>query len=107
MVGSQPKELAKTSIEVSAHIATMCSISSMIVSRPTVHWIGPEMLVGLWVEGREVDALANSGSQVNTMTSNSMQCYEFPVLLLHDLVDHLLNLVDLGRMWVMMRMYYS
>ena len=39
----------------------------MIDSGPTAHWVGPETLVGLWVEGREVDALADSGSQVNTV----------------------------------------
>ena len=53
--------------------------------------------MGLWVEGREVDALASSGSQVNTV----MPCYEcqheFPVLPLCDLINHPLNLVGLGR----------
>ena len=52
----------------------------MITSGPTAHWVGPETLVGLWVEGREVDALANSVSQVNTMMPNYVHCYEFHVL---------------------------
>ena len=34
---------------------------------PTSHWIRPEMLVDLIIEGRNVNALADSGSQVNTM----------------------------------------
>ena len=51
-------------------------------------------MVGLWVEGREVDALADSGSQVNTVMP--VGWCEFPMLLLHDLVDHPLNLVGLG-----------
>ena len=50
------------------------------------------------VEGREVDTLANSGSQVNTVMLDHVCQHEFPVLLLHDLVDHPLNLVGLGGM---------
>ena len=88
--------VVEASTEVSAHFATMCSILSIIVSGPTVHWIGLKTLMCLWVEGRKVDALANSGSQVNTMTPNYVCQYEFSVLLLHNLVDHPLNLVDLG-----------
>ena len=64
------------------------------------HWVSPATLVRLRVEGREVDALANSGSQVilNTVTSGYVCQHEFPVLLLCDLVDHPLNLVALGGM---------
>ena len=43
---------------------------SMIASGPMAHWVGPETLVGLRVEGREIDALADSGSQVYTVTPN-------------------------------------
>ena len=63
---------------------------------PTLHWIRPETLVDLTIEGRNVDALANSGSQVNTITPALVQQYGFPVLLLEDLMDYLLNLVGLG-----------
>ena len=69
----------------------------MVASGPTAHWVGPETLVDLWVEGRKVDALADSSSQVNTVMPDYVHWYEFPVLLLHDLVDHPLNLVGLGR----------
>ena len=68
----------------------------MIASGSTAHWVGPEILVVLQVEGREVDALADSGSQVNTVMPSYVNQHEFPVLLLHDLVDHPLNLVGLG-----------
>ena len=51
--------------------------------------------MGLWVESREVNALADSGSQVNTVTPGYMHQYEFPVLPLHDLVNHPLNLIGL------------
>ena len=66
------------------------------VGGPVSHWIRPEMLVDLTIEGRNVNALADSGSQVNTIMPTFMQQYGFPVLLLEDLVDHPLNLVGLG-----------
>ena len=46
---------------------------------------------------QEFNALANSGSQVNTVTPNYMHCYDFPMLPLGNLMDHPLNLVGLGR----------
>ena len=61
----------------------------------TAHWVGPRTLVGLWVEGREVSALADSGSQVNTVMPGYVHQYEFPVLPLHDLIDPP-NLTGLG-----------
>ena len=63
---------------------------------PTSHWIGPEMLVELTMEGRNFNALTDSGSQVNTITPALVQQYWFPVLPLEDLVDYLLNLMGLG-----------
>ena len=63
---------------------------------PVSHWFGPETLVGLTIEGRNVNALADSGSQVNTIIPAFMQQYGFPVLPLEDLVSHTLNLVELG-----------
>ena len=55
------------------------------------------MLADLTIEGRNVNALVDSGSQVNTITPTFMQQYGFPVLPLEDLVDHPLNLIGLGR----------
>ena len=63
---------------------------------PISHWIRPEILVDLTIEGRNVNALADSSSQVNTIMPAFMQQYGFPVLPLEDLVDHPLNLVGLG-----------
>ena len=54
--------------------------------------------MGLWVEGREIDNLADSGSQVNTVMPGYVCQHEFPVLPLHDFVHHPLNLVGLGTM---------
>ena len=67
------------------------------VGEPTAHGIRPEILIDLMIEGRNINALANSGSEVNTLMPTFMQHYGFPVLPLKDLVDHLLNLIGLGR----------
>ena len=64
---------------------------------PILHWIRPETLVDLTIEGRNVNALADSGSQVNMIMPTLVQQYGFPVLPLEDLVDYPLNLVGLGR----------
>ena len=63
---------------------------------PVSHWIGPETLIDLTIEGRNVNALVDIGSQVNMITPTLVQQYVFPVLLLEDLVNHPLNLVGLG-----------
>ena len=83
-------------MDISACVAMTHDAPLMIASVPMAHWVGPETLVGLWVEGREVDALADSGSQVNIVMPNYVCRYEFPMLPLRDLVDHPLNLVGLG-----------
>ena len=49
------------------------------------------------IEGRNVNALVDSGSQVNTIMPTFVWQYGFPVLPLEDLVNHPLNLVGLGR----------
>ena len=67
------------------------------VGGPISYWIGPETLVDFTIEGRNVNALVDSGSQVNTIMPTFVQQYGFPVLLLEDLVDDPLNLIGLGR----------
>ena len=62
------------------------------------HWLRPETLVELTVEGRNFTALADSGSQVNTITPTLVQQYRFPILPLEDLVDYPVNLMGLGGM---------
>ena len=54
------------------------------------------MLVELTMEGRDFNTLADSDSQVNTVTPTVVQQYGFPVLPLEDLVDYPLNLMGLG-----------
>ena len=48
------------------------------------------------MEGRNFNALADSGSQVNTITPALVLQYGFPVLPLEDLMDYPLNLMGLG-----------
>ena len=63
---------------------------------PMTRWIGPEMLVNMILERCEVSALADSGSQVNTMTLDFIQEWGYPVLPLDKLVNYSLDLVGLG-----------
>ena len=94
--GPPLKNANKPSQEVNAWVAMMWGMSTTIASGPTAHWVGPETLVHLQVEDREVNALANSGNQVNTVTPNYVCHYDFPMLSLGDLINHPLNLVRLG-----------
>ena len=68
----------------------------LVMGGPAAHWIRPETLVDLMIEGRNVNALVDSGSQVNTIMPTFMWQCGFPVLPLVDLVNHPLNLVGLG-----------
>ena len=68
----------------------------LVMGGPAANWIGPETLADLMIEGRNFNALADSGSQVNTITPAFMWQCGFPVLPLVDLVNHPLNLVGLG-----------
>ena len=61
-----------------------------------MHWIGPQTLVDPIKEGRNVNALVDSGNEVNTITPALVQQYGFPVLPLEDLVNYPLNLLELG-----------
>ena len=79
-------------------MTTTCHTASLFADWSTAHWVSPETLEGLQVEGREVNALVDSGSQMNTMMPGFVCQYEFTVLPLHDLVDHPLNLIGLGSM---------
>ena len=89
-------DLTKPPEEVSMWMATTCCTSSLFADGPTTHWVGSETLVTLQVEGQEINTLADSGSQVHMVTPGYVCKHEFPVLSLHDLVDHPLNLIGLG-----------
>ena len=83
--------------EVNVHMIGQIQNPLLEAGGPTSHWIRPEMLVDLTIEGRNVNALADSGSQVNTITPALVQQYGFPILPLEDLMDYPLSLVGLGR----------
>ena len=87
---------ANTRSEVNIRMVRQIWNQLLEAGGPTSHWIGPETLVDLTVEGRNVNALVDSGSQVNTITPTLVQQYGFPVLPLGDLVDYPLNLMGLG-----------
>ena len=61
-----------------------------------MRWVGPETLVDMVLEGCEALALADSGSQVNTMMPEFIQERGYPVLPLSGLVNYPLHLVGLG-----------
>ena len=92
--GTRPK---KSSKEVTMWVATTHARTSYFVDGPTAHWVGLR-LVSLKVEGCKINALADSGSQVNMGMPSYVHQHEFPILPLADLVDHPLNLVGLGGM---------
>ena len=66
---------------------------------PMTRWVGPETLVDVMLEGCEVLALADSGSQVNTMMLEFIQEWGYLVLPLDGLVNYLLHLGGLGGQW--------
>ena len=84
--------------EVNVHVIGRVRNPQLEAGGPTAHWLRPEMLVELTVEGRNFNALADSGSQVNTIMPALVQQCGFPVLPLEDLVDYPVNLVGLGGM---------
>ena len=78
-----------------AHVATVCRASSLF-NDGLPHTGLVLRLMSLKIEGHEVNALADSGSQVNTVTPGYVHQHEFPVLPLGDLVDYPLNLIGVG-----------
>ena len=84
--------------ELNVHVIGQVRNPWLEVGGPAAHWLRSEMLVELTVESRNFMALADSGSQVNTITPTLVQQYGFPVLPLEDLVDYLVNLMGLGGM---------
>ena len=84
------------SVTVNAWVVGARNSTLLFVDGPTANWLGPEAVVKLVVERCEVNALADSGSQVNTVMPKFVTQNRWPVLPLEDLVDHPLHLVGLG-----------
>ena len=87
---------ASSQPEVNVHVIGRIRNPLLEAGGPTSHWLRPETLIELTVKGRNFNALADGGSQMNTITPALVQQYGFPVLPLEDLVDYPLNLMGLG-----------
>ena len=102
--GTHPEEpitpsCEEESIPVNAWVAGAGNYALLFVDGLTANWLGPEAVVKLVVEECEVNTLADSGSQVNTVTPKFITQNRWPVLPLEGLVDHPLHLVGLGGNW--------
>ena len=61
------------SLELTTKVASYPGVASIMETGPTMRWVGPETLVDVVLEGCEASALADSGSQVNTMMPEFVQ----------------------------------
>ena len=84
------------SIEVVARVISNPVMPQVLETGPTMRWVGLETLVDMVLEGCSFLALADSGSQVNTMMPEFVRVWGYPVLPLEKLVDYPLHLVGLG-----------
>ena len=82
--------------EVNVHVMEQIWDPLLEVGGPISHWIRPETLVDLTTEGRNVNALADSGSQVNTITPTLCSSMGF-LSCRWKTINHPLNLILLGR----------
>ena len=83
-------------IELATRVISYPEVAPALETGLMTRWVGPEMLVDMILEGCEVLALADSGSQVNTMMPEFVQEWGYLVLLLDRLVNYPLHLVGLG-----------
>ena len=91
--GTCPKE---QNAEVTARVATNPAVAPILETGPTMRWVEPETLVDVVLEGKDVVALVDRGSQGNTMMPEFVKSKDYLVLPLEELVDHPLHLVGLG-----------
>ena len=61
------------SLELTTRVSSYPEVTSTVETGPTMRWVGPETLVDVVLEGCEASALADSGSQVNTMMPEFLQ----------------------------------
>ena len=84
------------SLELTTRVASYPEVALTVETGPTMRWVGWETLVNVVLEGCKALALAESGSQVNTMMPEFIQEWGYPVLPLSGLVSYPLHLVGLG-----------
>ena len=98
--GAEPKSKAPISEEKPAEVAMrVINIPikvKTIETEPTMRWIGPQTVVDIIIEGQEAVALADSGSQVNTIMPEFANDRDYLILPLEKLVNHPVNLVGIG-----------
>ena len=90
---AHPKEQP---LELATRVISYPEVAPSLETGPMTRWVGPEMLVDVMLEGCEVLALADSGSQVNMMMPEFVQEQGYLVLPLDGLVNYPLHLVRLG-----------
>ena len=83
-------------LELVTRVISYPEVAPSLETGPMTRWVGPEMLVDVMLEGCKVSALADSGSQVNTMMLEFVQEQGYLVLPLDGLVNYPLHLVGLG-----------
>ena len=83
-------------LELATRITSYPEVAQALETGPMTRWVGLETLVDVMLEGCEVLALADSGSQVNMMMPEFVQEWGYPVLPLDGLVNYPLHLVGLG-----------
>ena len=90
---TRPKEQPP---ELATRITSYQKVAQALEMGFTTRWVGPETLVDVMLEGCEILALADSGSQVNMMTPEFVQERGYLVLPLDRLVNYPLHLVGVG-----------
>ena len=83
-------------IELTTRVISYPEVAPTLETGPMTRWVGLGTLVDLILEGCKVSALADSGSQVNTMMLEFVQEWGYLVLPPDRLVNYPLHLVGLG-----------
>ena len=63
----------KQPLELATRVISYPEVALVLETGPMTRWVGMEMLVDIILQGCKVSALADSGSQVNTMTPEFVQ----------------------------------
>ena len=97
--GEQDASLKEQNVDVAARDVITPAMAPTIKMGPTIRWVGLETLVDVVLEGCDIVARADSGSQVNTMMPEFVKSKGYLVLPLEELVIHPLHLFGLGGQW--------
>ena len=67
-------------LKLATRVTSYPEVALAMETGPTTRWVGLETLVDVMLQGCKVSALADSGSQVNTMMLEFVQEWGYPVL---------------------------